>query len=111
MAFLGFLVFIYDPFHPEGEVIGTVKSVYKPESRYAMSTKFIVELDSGGVADVRADRMGTFKKGKLVVLQELKSTVFRRKAYKFLRVYEPNPKKRSQNDVKDYEIKDYNKAN
>ncbi len=55
--------------------------------------------------------MGTFKKGKLVVLQELKSTVFRRKAYKFLRVYEPNPKKRSQNDVKDYEIKDYNKAN
>jgi hypothetical protein len=42
LAFLGFLVFKYDPFHPGDQVIGTVKSVYKPESRYAVSTRFIV---------------------------------------------------------------------
>jgi hypothetical protein len=54
--------------------------------------------------------MGTFKKGKRVVLQELTSAVFKRKAYRFLLVYDTNPQKGKQLDIKEYEISPYIKA-
>ena len=83
--FSSFFVFKYDPINPVDEVTGTISSAYKPESKYATATRFIVDLDAGGTANVRAERMGKYEKGKRVVLQEYRSVVFGKRVYRFLR--------------------------
>ena len=104
LVFIGLLILVYDPFTPGHEVFGTVQSAYKPDSRYTTSIRFVIKLDSDKVVHVRADSMGPFRKGRRVILQELTSSIFHRKEYRFLRYPDTEPIREKQLDIKDYEI-------
>lgn len=83
-VFSAFLVVVYDPMRPGDRVFGVLQSEYRQNLNQYVSTRYVVKLDSGQLVDVQANRLGTFQKGKRVILQEMSGMIFRRKEYRFL---------------------------
>ncbi len=88
LLFVAILIFAYDPYIAGKEVLGSVQNEYKQTLQRYVSTRFVIKLDNGQLVDVQANRMGTFRKGKRVIVQEMTSLIFKRKEYQFLRYSE-----------------------
>lgn len=87
-VFSAILLLAYDPPVTGPEVPGSVQSEYKQTLRQHVVAHVVVKLDTGQLVEVQANRMGVFKKGRRVVLQEMKGLIFKRKQYRFLRYAE-----------------------
>ncbi len=88
LIFSAILLLVYDPLIAGKEVSGSVQSEYKETLQQYVSICFVIKLDNGQLVDVQANRMGAFKKGKRVILQEMTGLIFKRKEYRFLRYSE-----------------------
>ena len=88
LLFVAILVFAYDPYIAGKEVVGSVQSEYKQTLQGYVTTRFVIKLDNGELVDIQGNRMGAFRKGKRVIVQEMTSLIFKRREYKFLRYSE-----------------------
>lgn len=88
LLFAAILLFAYDLYIAGKEVVGSVQSEYKQTLQRYVSTRFVIKLDNGQFVDVQANRMGAFRKGNRVIVQEMTSLIFKRREYKFLRYSE-----------------------
>lgn len=89
IVILPILLFL-EPFESSGEYEGHVSGLYQRQTRYASPTRFLVTLDNGKIVAVNAAKMGTFQKGKRVIVREWISRWFRRTRYAFIQYIEPS---------------------
>lgn len=79
-----------EPFEERGKYEGKLLGLYQAQTRYGAPTQFLVTLNTGTVVKVNASKMGTFKKGREVIVQEWRSKWFRRTRYVFVMYIEPS---------------------
>jgi hypothetical protein len=79
------IILFLDTLEPSDTIEGRIIGLFQPQTEWGSRTEFVIRLNDGRTIHLGSSRLGTFRQGRAVLVQEYRSKILGRSEFQFMK--------------------------